>query len=435
MGGTGRAGRRLAPWLMITLTTLGGGVVMSACAAADVRVSSSKTAAAGVAVPATPAPRVVASTMAAVHLVASGLNQPKKISLAPDGSLIVAVSGDGAASGSCTNGSQASCLDRSGAIDRITASGRVSTLLGALPSVSSGSTAGVASGPAEARIVGGRLQVLFQDVAINASTGRQPYGSAGALLGDLARFPGAGGSPQIQASFGPFEAAHKPNHEAGTDVARHVEPGVNSDPYAYVPYHGGYAVADAGGDDLLFVSRAGKISVLAVFPTIREMAPPGIFGSSQTKSISAMTQPVPDSVAVGPDGALYVGELGGEPYGIGKSSVYRVVPGQPATVYARGFTSIGDIAFDSSGRLLVLEIDQKGLNDPALKASRQPAPGAIIRVGKGGTQSMVASTGLEFATAMAVARGGTVYVSNHGIDSAGGGSNGGGGQIVRLRLR
>jgi hypothetical protein len=370
-----------------------------------------------------------------VRVVVSGLDQPKKITVAPGGALIVALSGDGVAPASCTNGAQRSCLDRSGAIDQISPSGRVQTLLAGLPSVSSGSSAGEAGGPAQARLVGGRLQVLFGDSAIDASTGRQPYGTAGALLGDLARFSDAGRSRQIEASFGPFEAAHNPDHDAGTDVARHVEPGVDSNPYAFVSYHGGYAVVDAGGGDLLFVSRAGRISVVAVFPTIAERARPGSYGPSQTKTITALAQAVPDSVAVGPDGALYVGELGGEPFDVGKSSVYRVVPGHAPTVYARDLTSIGDIAFDRAGRLLVLEIDRKGLNDPALGGSGPPASGAIVRFGAHGTRSIVASTGLEFPTGMAVARDGTVYVSDYGIASPNPGSPGSGGQIVAVSLR
>jgi hypothetical protein len=82
---------------------------------------------------------LIASTTAGVQVVASGLDQPKKISVAPSGSLIVALSGDGVAPKTCTNGAQRSCLDRSGAIDQISPSGRVETLLAGLPSVSSGS--------------------------------------------------------------------------------------------------------------------------------------------------------------------------------------------------------------------------------------------------------------------------------------------------------
>src|SRR5579872_1441709 len=73
-----------------------------------------------------------------LQVVASGLNQPKKITITPDGSLLVALSGDGVAPATCTDGLEASCLDTSGAIDRITPWGHVSTVVSGLPSVSSG---------------------------------------------------------------------------------------------------------------------------------------------------------------------------------------------------------------------------------------------------------------------------------------------------------
>jgi hypothetical protein len=371
---------------------------------------------------------------AGVDVIASGLNQPKKLTVAPNGSLIVALSGDGAAPASCTNGDQASCLGRSGAIDEVSTSGRVQTLLTGLPSVSSGATAGDATGPAQARIIAGRLQVLFQDDSIDDRTGREPYGAGASLLGDLVRISDSGASRTVEASFGPFEAAHNPDHSAGTDVARHREPGIDSDPYSFVPYRGGYAVADAGGDDLLFVSRTGRISILAVFRTIAEKAAPGTFGSSQTRMITARAQAVPDAVAVGPDGALYVGELGGTPFDVGRSSVYRVVPGHAPTVYAGGLTAIADVAFDSHGRLLVLEIDQQGLDDPALRSSGPPAAGAIIRVNANKSRTLVASKGLEFPTGIAVAPGGAVYVADDGIADANPDVPGSGGEIVKVEI-
>lgn len=367
-----------------------------------------------------------AAGAASVTVVADGLNQPKKITIGPGGSLIVAESGDGVSPASCTNGNQPSCLDQSGAIDEISPAGQVRTLAPSLPSISSGANAGVASGPAEARLIGGHLQVLFQNSGISAHTGAEPFGPDGAFLGDLVRLTGAAG--RIEARFGQFEAAHNPDHGLGSMVVWHQESPIDSDPYSFAPYRGGYAVADAGANDLLFVSRTGKISVLAVFPTIKERAPADTFGRGQKRPFVARAQAVPDSVAVGPDGALYVGELGGEPLDVGKSDVFRVVPGHAPTVYARGFTAIGDIVFDRSGRLLVLEIDHRGLNDPALKRGAPPSPGEIIRVGARGRQAVVASTGLEFATGMAVAADGDVYVSLNGIATSTG-------EVVRVALR
>jgi hypothetical protein len=365
-----------------------------------------------------------------VTVLAAGLNQPKKLSIAPDGSVLVALSGDGAESASCTTaGEEHLCLDHSGAIDRISPWGQVSTALGGLPSMAS---EGSATGPAQARYVNGRLEVLFQDTGIDAASGAAPFGSEGSLFGTLSSFPAwGGGGPFVQADFGAFEAKNNPDGGEGTGVEKGLESAIDSDPYSFVPYHGGYAVADAAADDLLWVAPWGRIYVLAVFPTIPETAPPGMFGP---EAVPVQAQPVPDSVAVGPDGALYVGELGGVPFNVNSSSVFRVVPGHAPTVVASGFTAIGDIAFDSTGRLLVLEIDQAGIADPALEEGKLPTPGAIVGVHRNGSKSLLASTGLEFPTGLAVSPRGTVYASNFGILSASGGPEGLSGEVVKVGL-
>jgi hypothetical protein len=373
-----------------------------------------------------------------IQVVASGLNQPKKITIAPDGSLLVALSGDAVAPASCTDGTEPSCLDESGAIDRVTPSGHVSTIIGNLPSISSGgggeSGPPSATGPAEALYQHGSLQVLFQNTGIDPTTGQETYGPSAALLGDLVQYrPFATGPGTVEAAFGPFEAANNPDQGEGTAV-QYGEPAIDSDPYSFVPYRGGYAVADAAGDDLLYVSPSGSISVLAVFPTIAETAPPGDLGPDQTTPEPVEAQPVPTAVAVGPDGALYVGELGGDPFGVGTESIYRVVPGQAPKVVASGLTAVSDIAFDHSGRLLVLEIDQAGLNDPATASGGLPTPGALIRVGWNGQQTVVATTGLEYPTGLAVGPGNVAYVSNWGVLSATGGPDGLSGEVVSVQL-
>jgi hypothetical protein len=370
------------------------------------------------------------TTVEGVQPIATGLNQPKKLTVAPDGSLIVALSGDGMPSSECTTGEEPACLDHSAAIDRVTPRGHVSTLVGDLPSVAS---EGEAIGPAEAYWTRHGLEVLYQDTGIDQTTGAAPFGEDGSLFGTLAFFPAWGGTPRVRASFGPFEAQNNPDKGAGTGVELGQDHAIDSDPYAFVPYRGGYAVADAAGNDLLWVSRSGKISVLAVFPTIPETVPPGALGPEQTEPVSVQAQAVPDALAVGPDGALYVGELSGFPFQVGSSSVYRVVPGHAPTVYASGFTTISDLSFDPAGRLLVLEIDQQGLLDPAAETGL-PTPGAIIGVHHDGTQQLLASTGLEFPTGLAVTRDGNVYVSNYGVLSATGGPEGLSGQIARVWL-
>ncbi len=367
-----------------------------------------------------------------ITTIASGLNQPKKLSIAPDGSLLVAESGSGEPSSECIAEPESVCLSHSASIGRITPWGQVSTALGGLPSIAG--AGGEATGPAQARFLNGQLEVLFQDTGIDPKTGESPFGAAGALFGTLTRFPVFWkGAPFIQAKFGPFEAQNNPDKGAGTGVELGQESAIDSDPYSFVPYHGGYVVADAAGNDLLCVSSSGHISVLAVFPTISELAPPGTLGPGQKEPVPVQAQAVPDSVAVGPDGALYVGELGGFPFNTGTSSVFRVVPGHAPQVVASGFTAIGDIAFDPYGRLLVLEIDQAGLADPALETGL-PTPGALIGVHHNGSKQLLASTGLEFATGLAVSSHGGVFASNFGVLPATGGPGGLSGEVVKIGL-
>ena len=116
-------------------------------------------------------------------------------------------------------------------------------------------------------------------------------------------------------------------------------------------------------------------------------------------------QSVPDSVTVGPDRALYVGELTGWPYQLGRARVWRIDPGQKPSLYASGFTNISDLAFDGKN-LLVLELTAKGLLDPS-------SPGALIRVSPSGARAVIASAGLAYPTGLAVGKG-LIYISNHG---------------------
>lgn len=107
--------------------------------------------------------------------------------------------------------------------------------------------------------------------------------------------------------------------------------------------HGdGLAVTDASGNSLLRIDSEGEISTLAVFPS-RPGRP---------------TDSVPTALAVGPDGAYYVGEFTG--FGMplpppNDAKVYRVVPGEAPTVFCSGFNRIIDIAFDDDGSLYILQ--------------------------------------------------------------------------------
>jgi hypothetical protein len=369
---------------------------------------------------------VPAAHAARLATIVSGLNQPKKLTVTADGDLIVALSGDGVAPKGCTDGEQRPCLDNSGTVDLVTPSGHVRRLRSGLPSIAESHSDSQATGPVQAELRDGILHVLFQNTSINATTGDQIYGTGGTLLDTLTAFDGSGtGSSALQADLGPFEARENPDHGEGTNVSDGEDVAKDSDPYGFVAYRGGYAVVDAGANDVLWVSASGTIRVLAVLPTIRERAAAGTFGSAQKRAIEAAAQPVPDAIAVGPDGALYIGDFGGEPYDADTSVIYRILPGHAAAVVARGFTAIDDITFDASGRMLVLELDRKGLNDPGLEKNH-PAAGALYRLSDTGkNRQLLRSRGLTMPTGVAV-HDGEIYVTIDGLSTHGG-------RIVRFR--
>jgi hypothetical protein len=366
----------------------------------------------------------VAPKTPGLQVVASGLNQPHKLTIGPDGDIYVAEAGDGVIGAGCVQGTEAACVDNSGSIDRITPQGSVTHVVTGLPSVGSPPGGSASGGVAGVQVVNGKIYGVIQNQNIDPTTGEQTYGPAGALLGDLVSAPLSGGTATSVASFGPYEAANNPDQGAGSGPGN---PPIDSDPFGVVAYNGGFAVADAAANDVLFVNAAGQISTLAVLPLISE----------PTGSGPVMAQPVPTSLAVGPDGALYVGELGGvggpgTGNDVGDVNVYRIVPGQAPTVYASGLTMIGSIAFDQAGRLLVMEIDTAGILDPAASGPGLPAPGAIIRINADGSRTTLASAGLEFPLGIAVAADGSVYASNYGVIPAVGPAPGISGEVVRV---
>jgi hypothetical protein len=355
-----------------------------------------------------------------LQVVASGLNAPHGLTIGPDGNLYVTEAGDDVAGTACTTGTESACADNSGAIARITPQGSVTSLVSGLSSVANPGNAPGGAGVADVQVLNGQIYGVIQNQNIDPTTGGQTYGSAGSLLGDLFRAPLTGGPATSIASLGAYEATHNPDGGAGNGPG---DPPIDSDPYGIVAYHGGLAIADAAANDILFVNPAGQVSTLAVLPLISE--PTGAGGT-------VLAQAVPTSLAVGPDGALYVGELGGAAANdVGDVNVYRIVPGQAPTVFASGLTMIGSIAFDQAGRLLVLEIDTAGIADP--QTSGLPASGAVIRINHDGSRTTLASDGLIFPLGLAVARDGSVYATNYGILSpANSPIPGVSGQVVRI---
>ncbi|WP_375489942.1 ScyD/ScyE family protein [uncultured Jatrophihabitans sp.] len=135
---------------------------------------------------------------------------------------------------------------------------------------------------------------------------------------------------------------------------------VDSHPYAATALgHGAWAVADAGGNDIVRVSRYGHPSTLAVLPrqalhvTSEFAAQNGL--PKCTVGITYYFESVPTDVERGPSGWLYVSTLpGGE--GVA-GSVYRVNPHNGhATRIATGFAAATNIAVTPRGTVYVASL-------------------------------------------------------------------------------
>ncbi len=135
---------------------------------------------------------------------------------------------------------------------------------------------------------------------------------------------------------------------------------VDSHPYAATALgHGSWAVADAGGNDILRVWRDGHVSKMTVLPRQALHITADFAGANHlpkcTVGVTYYFESVPTDVEVGRDHRLYATTL---PGGIGvPGSVYRINPRTGhATRIATGFNSATNLAVDSRGNIYVASL-------------------------------------------------------------------------------
>jgi len=255
------------------------------------------------------------------------------------------------------------------------------------------------------------------DLAAGAGVWHVSRGRA-RLVGDVAAFE-TDNDPDA------FEGPMWKNQACEEDPGQGFSAGPQSNPYHLTAVDGGTAlVADAAGNSLLSVETNGTVDWVAVFtPPVDASGDYRFLKPALSDSgIDCYVQPVPNSVAIGPDGDWYVGELTGAPAVPGWSRVWRIekgsrhvtCPSAACEMLADGFTSIIDLEFGPDGWLYVVELDEASWL--AAIGVIPPAGGTVNRCDPGTGLCEVVAPGLELPGAIAFDDRGTAWILENSFD-------------------
>jgi hypothetical protein len=365
-----------------------------------------------------PAMSLSARTAWSVSVVASGLDSPRGLAFAPNGTLYAAEGGHGGDSCNPTAAGML-CIGTTSRISRIdTTSGAVTPVVTGLYSraVPNEGITGVDGVGAS----GGKLLAVMtsfpQELASFSCSG-QPADCAASLAaartqaGDLLSFTPSGTRKTI-ADVGTDDYTWSLTH---TSLTRSPP---NSNPYGVYGVGSGAYIADAGTNVLDFVKANGDRSIVSGIP----LPAPGFPGDG-----------VPTCVTV-VHGNLYAADLSGRLWKRNGGFTPTAVPvadGSGASLIHH----VTGCAADRIGNIFL--VDMWGRPGPPIPAGPASVAntGSVVELKKDGSATVVAG-GLDFPNGIAIAKDGSLYVTTKSICTAQGTplpSCGQGGQLVHLK--
>lgn len=334
--------------------------------------------------------------------LATGLESPRGVAIAPNGNLVLSEAGRGG-NGSClTSGSNnLVCYGTSGALGLFNFSTNTySRALTGLPSLAKQTSLyDDATGLNKLTFNGsGQLMGVFGN---EGGTRTFPDPGQWQLFGQTVSINLAGSTVTPLANITAFEVSNNPHTTA-----------IDSNPWDLVVRGSDTYVTDAAGNSLVKANSTNQVSLVHVFPN-KDVSPPNNAPPGLPTVYSAQT--VPTGLAIGSDGFLYIAQLSGFPFAPGSADVFRYdFDNNQVTTFSSGFSNLVDIAAGPDNSLYLLQYR----NDFWASAT-----GSILRLGLDGSVETLFS-GLTNPTALAVAPDGTIYVTNNG--------NGVNGELLQL---
>jgi hypothetical protein len=361
---------------------------------------------------------VVPSATAAAHprvqTIATGLNSPRGIAVAPDGTVYVAESGAGGNEHCLTLGEGDDafelCLGATAGVRAISPAGAKTTLISGLPSLGHGEADFV--GVSDVSVAADGSLYLSMGLASDAATRSLMAGgwAPASKFGTVQRW--SNGTLSQVADLTQWEADNDPSAGSPSTTGPQGEPSNDSNPNAVlVTSTGALYAADAGGNTVLQIDPVSGAITLRAFLPDRESPAPPFLGLPPGTNIPM--QAVPTSLTEAPDGTVAVGQLTGFPFPIGGANVYGLNATTTPTTIAGGFTNIMDIAY-LNGELYVLEIAHQGLF--------AGFEGALVRVRADGTRIALLRGILNAPGGIAAGPDGMLYITNNSVGTAGTGS-------------